>query len=376
MASPPIAARDPGLLAHRLGAERTSSCGRRADRRRRLRRLPGRATATAAVEGVLQLPSLARPSRGCGRGPRFQPGIVESRAGALRTRRIRTRTRRDGHDIAEGSRPPANDRTGRLALRRPTARAVASRSSRSSWFWLQRSTKAACRRTRRSRAGRTASTARPPPRAGVATWSSRPECSARPWTRRTGHGSPGGVASSAAVHAVPAIAGPRGHGDRHAGGTADRSSVVVTPSWPVAAASLGHVELDRGRRRDLRPAVSRSRPEHRRHPRQRRLPDRGHPRRAIARPTRSSTTWRELGALPVRAVVNTHGHTDHAFGDPRSEPRRSGATPGAPRMVREHGERGSARRSSARCRSSPTDAGGGRSRPSGPSCSTDNDGRP
>lgn len=48
---------------------------------------------------------------------------------------------------------------------------------------------------------------------------------------------------------------------------------------------------------------------------------------------------RTLGPLPVRAVVNTHGHSDHAFGNARFRPAPIWGHTLAARMVMETGER-------------------------------------
>ncbi|HET7473143.1 MAG TPA: MBL fold metallo-hydrolase [Candidatus Limnocylindrales bacterium] len=48
---------------------------------------------------------------------------------------------------------------------------------------------------------------------------------------------------------------------------------------------------------------------------------------------------RELGDLPVRAVINTHGHNDHAFGNHRFRPAPIWGHARCRRMVRDTGER-------------------------------------
>jgi glyoxylase-like metal-dependent hydrolase (beta-lactamase superfamily II) len=47
---------------------------------------------------------------------------------------------------------------------------------------------------------------------------------------------------------------------------------------------------------------------------------------------------RELGTLPVRAVVNTHGHSDHAFGNSRFRPAPIWGHTRCAAMVRDRGE--------------------------------------
>src|SRR6267142_4553853 len=49
------------------------------------------------------------------------------------------------------------------------------------------------------------------------------------------------------------------------------------------------------------------------------------------------TDLRELTALPVGAVVNTHGHNDHAFGNHRFRPAPIWGHERCARMVRETG---------------------------------------